>query len=121
MQKLFPLLLILALFKFSGANAGCNITLSHMSMNNCGNDVCLIATGGTSPYAYSWVGGITTSCFYGMPPGIYIVQVVDAMGCTATDTVVVSNGFSVTMSSTPAFCTNGTATATVNGLSLIHI
>lgn len=115
MQKLFPLLLILALFKYSGANAGCNITLSHTSMNNCGNDVCLNATGGTSPYAYSWDGGITTNCFYGMPPGIYIVQVVDAMGCTATDTVVVSNGFSVTMSSTPAFCTNGTATATVNG------
>lgn len=115
MKNYLLAIFFLLLINFSNANHGCNVTVSHYSLNSCGNDVCIVATGGTSPYTYSWDGGFTAGCLYGLVPGVYTVMVVDGMGCTATDTIVVSNGFSVSINSTAAFCTNGTATVSTAG------
>ena len=79
------------------------------------------ATGGTSPYTYSWSNGGTTSSISGLAPGTYTVTVTDAGICVATSSIVVNTGpcvLTLTMASTmetSAGANNGTATATVSG------
>jgi len=77
----------------------------------------VVAVGGVAPYAYMWSNGQTNPDLCNVPPGTYIVTVVDADGCTddTSITILTSTGFSISMSSTNALCTNGTATASVTG------
>jgi hypothetical protein len=53
-------------------------------------------TGGGSPYTYLWSDGQTTATATGLPPGTYVGTVTDAGGCTATDTVVVTEPTALT-------------------------
>jgi len=76
------------------------------------------ATGGTTPYTYSWnPGGQTTSSISGLNAGTYTVTVTDNTGCTQTAAGIITQGSSITTttSSTPVFCNGGTTgSATVN-------
>jgi hypothetical protein len=46
-------------------------------------------TGGTPPYLYQWENGSTDSLITGLSAGLYSVTVVDALGCSAADVVIV--------------------------------
>jgi gliding motility-associated-like protein len=50
----------------------------------------LIVSGGTPSYAFAWSNGQTVEDLSGLASGIYIVTVTDTRGCTASDTVDVS-------------------------------
>ncbi|MBL0063788.1 MAG: hypothetical protein IPP38_01975 [Bacteroidetes bacterium] len=52
---------------------GCNVTVSHYSINSCGNDVCR-RNSGTSPTLFMVAD--YRGCFYGLVPGVYTVMVV---------------------------------------------
>lgn len=75
--------------------------------------------GGVAPYSYDWGNGVSgaypSQCF--LPPGNYIFVVTDAQGCTddTTFTILAQSNFSFNISTTPANCRNGTATASVTG------
>ncbi|HYG49355.1 MAG TPA: hypothetical protein VD905_00555, partial [Flavobacteriales bacterium] len=76
---------------------------------------------GTGPYTYSWNTGATTSTISGVGTGTYSVTVTDAIGCTATGSVFVSEPpiLSVAPSTTPALCfgtsTGGASVAVAGG------
>ena len=103
------------------------VSLTTVSTNaSCVGDsnatATITATGGFSPYTYLWSpNGETTSMLSGLSGGIYTVLVTDATGCTAADTVIISDGaaiFANINSSTNVSCFNGgdgTATVTVIG------
>ncbi|HNW90779.1 MAG TPA: SprB repeat-containing protein [Bacteroidales bacterium] len=59
---------------FGGSNGAIDITV----------------TGGTSPYTYSWNGGVTIPDRNGLTAGSYTVVVTDAKGCTATQSFVIT-------------------------------
>lgn len=68
-------------------------------------------SGGTSPYAYSWNPGVsTTNTATGIVAGTYVTTVTDAQGCTVsqTTTLTAPSAITVTTDSTPASC-NGVA------------
>ncbi len=78
------------------------------------------ASGGASGYSYLWTpDSATTQSSGGLSAGTYSVLVTDAHGCTANNTVVVSQPppLNISTNSTPATCnaSNGSAAVVVNG------
>lgn len=71
-------------------NATSEISLTLLGKDNVacfgGNDgsISVAASGGTSPYSYSWSNNETTSLIYGLSVGTYSVVVADSLGCTKT-------------------------------------
>jgi hypothetical protein len=87
----------------------------------CNGSAYANATGGSSPYTYSWIGtGQTTQTATGLCAGNYTVTVTDANGCAASATVLVTqpSPLILTFSSTNATCfscSNGSASVSVSG------
>ncbi|MEA3446576.1 MAG: gliding motility-associated C-terminal domain-containing protein, partial [Bacteroidota bacterium] len=50
----------------------------------------LTIVGGISPYTYYWSTGDTTQDIYNQPDGMYIVSVIDSLGCQRIDTAYIS-------------------------------
>lgn len=78
------------------------------------------ATGGVPPYTFAWSNGMTGDTITGITAGTYIVTVTDSMGCTDTNTVVVTQPslLDLNVSATMVTCfgqTDGSASATPSG------
>ncbi|RTQ47180.1 T9SS type A sorting domain-containing protein [Hymenobacter gummosus] len=63
----------------------------------------LTPTGGTGPYTFNWVGGITTEDRTNLTEGTYTVTITDANGCTGTVSATVTQ---------PATAISGTTVVT---------
>lgn len=119
-------------------NAGCRLIESYTVLNNangmmastnatnetCGNGqgaIDLTASGGTTPYTFSWSTGATTEDISGLSAGIYTCTITDAASCVLVhgDTVVnTSSTVTITNSSiSDAFCgnNNGDIALTITG------
>ncbi|HBF89053.1 MAG TPA: hypothetical protein DDX39_10465, partial [Bacteroidales bacterium] len=93
---------------------------------NCGQangEGSVLVSGGTSPYSYSWNGGTTatSSTTIGLSQGTYTVNVTDDNGCTASNTVSITNitaGTASISSSQDVSCfglCDGTAVVSIGG------
>lgn len=73
------------------------------------------ATGGTSPYAYSWSSGGTTATEDSLATGSYTVTVTDSNMCTQITSLAIASDNPLTLisSSTPTACDTATGIATV--------
>jgi hypothetical protein len=89
---------------------------------NCGNadgSATVTASGGTTPYSYSWTGGQTTATASGLAAGLYTVTVTDAGGCIQFINATVSDqsgGSASITASAGVLCnggSNGSATASM--------
>jgi hypothetical protein len=79
-------------------------------------------TGGTAPYSYQWMDNslavVSTANPASLPAGNYFIKITDANGCTfgslngGLDSIYVNSipAFNFNVNTTPANCTNGTAT-----------
>ncbi|MFN0203985.1 MAG: T9SS type A sorting domain-containing protein, partial [Bacteroidia bacterium] len=75
---------------------------------------------GVAPYTYQWSNGATTPSIMGTVGNTYSVNVTDASGCVGhslaqgqSSTIISASSMQVSVSTTPANCINGTATATI--------
>jgi gliding motility-associated-like protein len=78
------------------------------------------ASGGTSPFTYSWSTGSTASTISALCAGNYPITVTDFNGCQALDTahIIQPAAITVAFKSTPVSCNgncDGTIAATVSG------
>ncbi len=77
------------------------------------------ASGGVTPYTYSWNNSQSTQTATGLCPGGYTVTITDANGCTSSGSVTITqpNAVTSTISSTSTTCGNtiGSASVSVSG------
>ncbi|MEW6468474.1 MAG: gliding motility-associated C-terminal domain-containing protein [Bacteroidota bacterium] len=76
----------------AGAPSVSVVTTNPVCFGSCTGTATATPSGGTPPYSFSWLpGGQTTSAVNNLCAGTYYVQVIDANGCIATDSVVITN------------------------------
>ena len=85
--------------------------IQSVSCSGGNNGIALAtASGGISPYTYSWSNSATTDSILNLVAGAYTATVTDANGCTsvssATITVTAATNTAATASSTPTLCIN---------------
>jgi len=71
-----------------------NITLSANEVScegDCGGEVDLVVSGGTSPYLYSWSNGEITKNISSICKGTYVVSVSDNKGCNVLESTTVND------------------------------
>ncbi len=96
-----------------------SVNVDQVSCNGEGDGMAsAVATGGMSPYTYSWSNGESSRNITGLGPGSYSVTVTDGAGATATGSrdITEPNQLVVNVESTPSPDGNqGTALAQVSG------
>jgi len=88
-----------------------NGTETNVSCNGGNNGaIDLTVSGGTAPYTYSWSNTATTQDLSGLSAATYTVTVTDSKGCTATESISVTEPTSLSISSTIADAINNDGT-----------
>jgi len=96
-----------------------SITDTNPTCKKKGN-ATVTATGGTSPYTYSWSNGSTNQQDTGMAPGSYTVTVTDATGCITSAFVTLVNPSAPAITIAPpsdSICPGGNILLTAGGAS----
>lgn len=77
--------------------------------NDLNGEIILDIQGGTAPFSALWSTGATSIDLSGVGPGVYIVTVTDARGCTgeATAKIGFTSDLSASSSSVPTSCFGG--------------
>ncbi len=87
------------------------------SCGACDGSATAAINGGTSPYQFHWNTGTINVNHTDLCAGIYMLDVVDANGCTLGDSVSISNGGTLAMTTptvTPDTCGQSVGAAIVN-------
>jgi hypothetical protein len=76
-----------------------------------------VVSGGTAPYSYDWSTGATTSSIDGLAAGVYMLTVTDANGCTASESVIITqpNELQLSFDVNDIFC-DGLADGSITAL-----
>nr|MDQ3046405.1 gliding motility-associated C-terminal domain-containing protein [Bacteroidota bacterium] len=96
-------------------------TIEPLCNGNSNGSITAIPSGGTLPYSYSWApAGGSAATATGLPANTYTVTVIDANGCSSTQTIILTSPTVLTISSTttPSSCNtipDGAIDVTVGG------
>lgn len=98
-----------------------SITSNSPLCNGGTGDATVSSSGGTGPHTYSWSSGGTGATETNLAAGTYTVTVTDSLGCTAIDSVTITEPTALTASSNttvdPSTCggNDGSIDITVSG------
>ncbi len=105
-------------FQYDLCGLTTTLTATSVSCNGGSNGSANVTSisNGTNPYSYLWSSSSTTSSTTGLSAGNYSVTITDAVGCTKTSTVNVTQPSAITLTSSDIIpqCYGGKGTATVN-------
>ncbi|MBI4931573.1 MAG: gliding motility-associated C-terminal domain-containing protein [Bacteroidetes bacterium] len=77
-------------------------SVQNVSCNHGSNgSAAAAAGGGTSPYTYAWSNGQTTSSVSFLSGGNYSVTITDANGCSAVDTITITQPDAILVTTSP--------------------
>ena len=65
-----------------------NVDPASCSLGEVGTAMA-VPSGGTAPYTFSWSNGQTTAVIFNLPADTYTVEVTDANGCSALNSIVI--------------------------------
>jgi gliding motility-associated-like protein len=105
----------------SNINLNCVVSGAISCQSGNAGAIQVNASGGLTPYSYSWSNGAQSQIVSGLGPGVYTVTVTDANGCTmsASATVNAPQGLmSVSTIGNAPLCyggTNGSVSVTLSG------
>ncbi len=94
--------------------------INELCSNGIGS-IDITVTGGPSPYTYNWSTGDFTEDISGLNAGTYTVDITDNLGCSMTETYIVTNSLTNTLIDTSVITdencgdTTGTIDITVSG------
>jgi len=77
---------------FTGCNVSATVQVTPYFCSSVPGAATVNASGGESPYTYSWSSGQTTSSANNLTAGTYSVTVKDSIGCSAIETFSVATG-----------------------------
>jgi len=103
------------------SNISLSTTQTNVSCNGGANgSINLTVSGGVSPYTYAWSTGATTQNISGRTAGTYTVTVTDAIGCTKTTAVTITQPATIVLSTSVVNVqcnggSTGSVTLTVSG------
>src|SRR5205814_1982341 len=75
-----------------------NKTSNSSLCGSCNGSASVTATGGTSPYTYTWSNGSTTQTASSLCSGTFTVTVKDNSGCSSTTSMTITTSPSVSAS-----------------------
>ncbi len=92
------------------------VAVTDAACNGAGGTATAIVSGGVAPYTYLWNTGDTTATIDSLPPGTYVVNVMDQAGCTASDSgsVQAAGGISAWLIVNNPVCGQNNGSITVN-------
>jgi hypothetical protein len=100
---------------------GTGLTTAQTHTNTCygraTGTASVNVTGGTPPYSYAWSPLVSVgSSASGLPAATYTITITDAFGCTATETIVITQFTQMSFSATyyPEICDSYNGWITIN-------
>lgn len=98
-------------------NAGINFAVMPTCNGSCNGSATAVATGGTSPYTFSWSNGQSGSSLSNVCAATYTLTVTDALATSISRTVAITDPpvLIATLTSSPSSGTDGSVTANVSG------
>lgn len=106
------------IYNSSGGGFSVSSTANNILCNGGSGNATVNPSGGSPPYTYSWnPTNQTSQTATGLAAGIYTVTITDAGGCSAVDTVLISEpaALSTTVTSTNSCASSGIASVNVSG------
>ena len=84
-------------------------TIDATCNGTCNGSAMVVPSGGLPPYTYNWSSGHTTNAVGGLCAGNYSVTITDAIGCSTTENITISdaNLLTIATSSIDANCNGG--------------
>ncbi len=88
--------------------------------DSCNGIISIIGLGGTPPYQYLWNNGLTTPTIHYLCDGVYHITLMDSLGCTVKDSILLTEPTPITLQITAtdvpceSVC-NAVLTAVVHG------
>ncbi|UPT66742.1 MAG: tandem-95 repeat protein [Sphingobacteriales bacterium JAD_PAG50586_3] len=100
----------------SVSNLALAVAVTNVSCNGLNNgQACANVTGATAPVAYLWSNGDATQCADSLAPGTYVVVITDANGCSASDTIVITEPDAIVVAADIPVYPNGYNISVANG------